>query len=117
MASEPSWKEGIAGPNTDSPNESDHWQNKRWRGTKYLGNGANGIIGLWEREEGGLPNSPETSKIPGEVHKVVVKQQKFDEDFEQEVRLFTILGRTGSKHLVRMYKYALSEMGYDVCIF
>lgn len=112
MKTEPTWKERIAGPKESSRD----WQLKRWKGTKYLGQGANGIIGLWEREESGLPNSPE-SKLPEEINKVVVKQQKVDPEFEREVSMFQKLGTTGSKHLVKMYKAAtVNESGYDVGI-
>ncbi|CAG8949736.1 hypothetical protein HYFRA_00004055 [Hymenoscyphus fraxineus] len=111
LRSEREWTEGIAGPN-DRPDLT--WQQRRWKGTKFLGQGSNGIIGLWERKPGGEENPPE-SQMESDIDKVVVKQQKVDDSFRKEAAMFDLLKKTNSSHLVQAYKTAIGdEQGYDV---
>ncbi|CAG8978614.1 hypothetical protein HYALB_00012736 [Hymenoscyphus albidus] len=111
LRSEREWTEGIAGPN-DRPDLT--WQQRRWKGAKFLGQGSNGIIGLWQRKPGGDEN-PSESQMESDINKVVIKQQKLDDSFVKEAAMFDLLKKTNSSHLVQAYKTAIvDEKGYGV---
>jgi hypothetical protein len=71
-----------------------------WKGIKVLGFGGYGMVGLWERGGDVMPK------------RMVVKQQaKYLDQFVEEGRYLQMMGKTGSKHVVRMFKRVFTERG------
>ena len=67
-----------------------------WRGTKFLGRGGNGLVGLWEY------SGPEANPPP--LRQVAIKQSLKplpDMSLENEARFIQILNQAGSDHFVR----------------
>lgn len=71
-----------------------------WKGTKFLGQGSFGKVGLWEFEDANKPQPL--------ITKVAIKQQE-DNPFASEVeleaegRIMALLTTVRSRHLVRLY--------------
>ncbi|CAG8975025.1 hypothetical protein HYALB_00012193 [Hymenoscyphus albidus] len=77
-----------------------------WRGSRMLGRGGFGLVGLWERDplEEGEEDANESVGLPKGLTKVAVKQQmrRYD-DLREEGDLQKKLVETGTKHIVRIF--------------
>lgn len=109
----------------DSEKDWEQRLGEGWTGTKFLGKGSFGIVGLWEYR-GDPANAPE-------ITQVVVKQcEDADQDPERniwggktpydEARILTKLSKAKTNHIIKQYggnrvgdKFL--EMGYVVRIF
>lgn len=86
LQSNPQWANGL---------------NDSWRGTRVLGMGGYGLVGLWEYV-----------KPTGEVSRVVVKQSKRrDAALKRESILLRGLSQTRTRHVVRLLKRYHEEVG------
>ncbi|CAG8948801.1 hypothetical protein HYFRA_00001924 [Hymenoscyphus fraxineus] len=80
-------------------------QNK-WRGSRMLGKGGFGLVGLWERDplEEGEEDANESVGLPKGLTKVAVKQQmRSYRAFRREGDLQKKLVETGTKHIVGIF--------------
>jgi hypothetical protein len=92
LASQPKWKNKIDGTGC--------------KGTKFLGKGSFGMVGLWEN------TTPQI--VAGQsVMKVAVKQSSASglSDLQAEAQHLKVLEQTGSRHIVRAYGNISIEKG------